>query len=59
MMRIFGLPKVKAIPRPKNVKADVRFRGDPLDHPALRRLGPRELADLPVPRHRLSEAASQ
>jgi hypothetical protein len=23
---------------------------DPLDHPALRRMSPRELADLPVPR---------
>jgi hypothetical protein len=25
--------------------------GEPLDHPALRGLRPRELADLPVPRH--------
>jgi hypothetical protein len=31
---------------------------DPLDHPALRRMSPRELADLPVPRPEGAEAES-
>lgn len=26
---------------------------DPLDHPALKAMSPRELADIPFPRHRL------
>lgn len=29
---------------------------DPLDHPALRRMSPRELADLPLPRHGPADA---
>lgn len=55
MMRMIGRRNAKTDPRPRGADAARHYRGDPIDFPALRRMGLHELADLPMPRHRLPE----
>lgn len=40
----------RAFPFARPAASRPGFGGEPLDHPDLRRLTPRELADLPLPR---------
>lgn len=52
MKRMTQLRIFRAILLKKQARTYPEFEGDPLDHPELRGLGPRELADLPMPRHK-------